>query len=82
MMNEEELVLTTTDNPYNPKTEYEQWRAWDIDNGYNTEEYLSRIVSMNEKEFDVDDELVVMTLTNQAIQEILENDMLNVYVLV
>lgn len=39
-----EIGLTTSDNPYNPLTEYENWEAFDRQKGYGTNEYLARIV--------------------------------------
>ena len=30
-----DYMLTTTDNPYNPWTEYEDWYLWDQQHGYN-----------------------------------------------
>ena len=39
-----EVALTTTDNPYNPLTNYEEWDNYDRMNGYNTSEYLARVV--------------------------------------
>lgn len=39
-----EVGLTTTDNPYNPLTNYDQWEAFDRQKGYGTNEYLARIV--------------------------------------
>ena len=76
-----ELVLTTIDNPFNPKTEYEQWKRWDNENGYNTEEYIARLINM-EADYEVDDEVLLNELTNKVINEILENDTLEVYQLV
>lgn len=78
---DEELVLTTFDNPYNPKTDYAKWQTWDNDNGYNTEEFIARLISMEES-FDINDEVSLTLLTNKVIQEILDNDVINSYVLV
>lgn len=39
------MMLSTSDNPYNPFTQYEQWRSWDETIcGYYTSQYLARIV--------------------------------------
>lgn len=40
------LVLTTKDNPFNPKTQYENWKAWDEQKGYYTEAYLARVANI------------------------------------
>lgn len=39
-----EVAVTTTDNPYNPLTDYDKWEAYDREQGYNTSEYLARVV--------------------------------------
>ena len=44
-------VLTTIDNPYNPKEEFTKWYAWDTQNGYNTSEYIGRLA-----DYEVDDD--------------------------
>lgn len=38
------VALSTSDNPYNPLNEYDQWEAYDRQMGYNTAEYLARVV--------------------------------------
>lgn len=39
-----EVGLTTTDNPYNPLTDYDRWENYDRQQGYGTSEYLARVV--------------------------------------
>jgi hypothetical protein len=75
------LVLTTIDNPYNPKTDYDNWKSYDSDNEYNTEEFVARLLSM-EVGFDMDDDMKMNELTNKVINEILEHDMTKMYILV
>lgn len=75
------FVLTTVDNPYNPKTEYSKWKTWDVENGYNTEEYLARITNVPD-DVDIDDDITINSLANKAVQEILENDVAGIYMLV
>lgn len=77
----DELVLTTSDNPFNPKTDYDKWRNWDEDAGYNTEAYLARLVNLP-VDVDLEDDALIGVLTNQAVQSLLENDPLGIYVLV
>ena len=38
-------MLTTSDNPYNPFTNWDEWLAFDLSRGYNTCGYLARIAS-------------------------------------
>ena len=39
-----EVAITTTDNPYNPLTDYDRWENFDRQKGYGTAEYLARVV--------------------------------------
>jgi hypothetical protein len=75
------FVLSTIDNPYNPKTQYDEWKSWDEDSGYFTEQYIGRLLEM-EGDFDVDDEFTLNNLREKVIQDILENDVINLYILV
>lgn len=79
--NEEELVLTTTDNPFNPKTDYEKWRSWDFNAGYNTEAYLARVMNLP-LDVDLEDDALIGLFTNEAIKSILDEDSSGLYVLV
>jgi hypothetical protein len=38
------VMVTTTDNPYDPRTDFAAWYAWDIEEGYNTCAYLARVI--------------------------------------
>lgn len=40
--------LTTTDNPYNPVDQFDEWYAYDIEKGYGTLEYLARIANTSD----------------------------------
>lgn len=42
-MSEKKAYLTTVDNPYNPKTQFEEWFLFDVEKGYNSCGYLDRI---------------------------------------
>ena len=68
-------MLTTTDNPFDPFTQFDEWYAFDVDLGYNTCAYLARIArSSNELSEDEEDSVV-----EQAIDEILEFNLLGIY---
>ncbi len=43
MAQDEEYMLTTEDNPYNPFTNFDEWYAFDTQKGYNTCGYLARV---------------------------------------
>lgn len=44
MASNAEVALTTTDNPYNPLTDYDNWENYDQQHDYGTTEYLARVV--------------------------------------
>ena len=70
-----EVMLTTIDNPYNPFEQFDLWLLFDKEKGYNTCEYLARIVNltndMSEKEIDV--------AVDRAIDDIIVNDPFGIY---
>lgn len=74
-------MLSTIDNPFNPKEEYAKWQTWDRENGYDTESFVARLIQMDE-EYDVEDDLKLNDIESRVIQDILEHDVLGVYILV
>ena len=60
-MSDEEYMLTTVDNPYNPFNQFDEWYEFDVLKGYNTCSYLARIANtsyslsedLNNKEIDM-----------------------------
>lgn len=77
----DDLVLTTIDNPFNPKKEYEKWKQFDQDNDYNTEEYLARIADIP-SDTELDNEPLINQLQTKAMYSILEHDVLGIYKLI
>lgn len=68
-------MLTTTDNPYDPFTQWDEWLAYDIAMGYNTCGYLARIVQSTDdlgENFEED-------AIDAAIFEIIRLDLLGIY---
>lgn len=74
-MNNNECMLTTFDNPFDPFEQFVQWRLFDIEKGYYTCEYLARTVrfsdDMSQNEMDLENE--------RAIDYIIKIDPLNIY---
>jgi hypothetical protein len=61
-----EVMLTTSDNPYDPFEQFDEWFAFDTQKGYNTCAYLARIAkTSNELPDNMNDEE-----TERAIDEI------------
>lgn len=72
---EREVAITTKDNPYDPIDEYDDWRAFDYQKGYCTDEYVARIIRSSsefpDEMFEEDYE--------RAIDEIIEFDFMDMY---
>lgn len=41
-------MISTIDNPYDPRTDFGAWYMWDTGQGYNTSAYLARVASIAE----------------------------------
>lgn len=72
---EEEHMLTTIDNPFNPFTEFEDWYAFDEDKGYHTLSYIARIGSFS-NDFTEEEESQAL---EDAIDEIVRLNTLGIY---
>lgn len=60
--------LTTIDNPYDPKENFEEWFNYDTIKGYNTCGYLSRIAKVSDGLSDEQNDSII----EEAIDEIVE----------
>ena len=68
-------MLTTTDNPFNPFTHFDQWYAFDVSKGYHSCSYLARIVVSSDELSELD-----QTQANEeAIDEIVKMNTLGLY---
>lgn len=63
-----QVMLTTKDNPYDPFTQWDDWYAFDEEQGYCTSGYLARIVKTSDELSDKDQ----FDATVEAIDEIIE----------
>ncbi len=68
---DDDVMLTTIDNPWNPFTHYSEWYVEDVRLGYNTPALLARVtVSSNElSEFDQEQDII------RAIDEIVSENL-------
>lgn len=76
--NDQDVMLTTIDNPYNPFTNYDEWLAYDLQMGYNTNAYIDRISNVTDELSDADYDSIVL----EAMKEICEYNVLGIYKLI
>lgn len=68
-------MLTTTDNPYSPFDEWEQWFTTDVMLGHHTPSYLARVAITSDELSDADQDLAI----EEAIDEIIKDNPLGIY---
>ena len=71
-----DYYLTTKDNPYDPKTQYDEWYAYDSMLGYNTPQRIARMIDYLTEQLRLDSEKFVYTA---ALKELVRLDPLKVY---
>lgn len=76
-----EYMLSTIDNPFDPFEQFASWFLFDVEQGYNSCGLLARILDKNEvslfsdlSQKEIDDAM------DQAIDEIITQDPLNIYI--
>ena len=68
-------MLTTTDNPFNPFTDYDDWLAFDEDHGYYTNALLARVAVTSDQLSDSAENFA----RERAIDEIISEDPTGMY---
>ena len=68
-------MLTTTDNPFDPFVDFNNWFMFDVSKGYNSCAYLSRIAKTSDQFTDEENNSEI----ERAIDEIISYDFLNIY---
>jgi hypothetical protein len=74
-MAQQQVALTTIDNPYDVFTQFAEWDAWDREQGYGTCAYLARVVRSSDELSSADQDLAL----EQGIDEIIREDVLALY---
>lgn len=69
------FALTTFDNPFDPFDEFDSWIQYDLDKGYNSCAYLSRIARTSDQLSDSENDKEI----ERAIDEIIRYDFMNIY---
>lgn len=72
---ENEFMLTTIDNPFDPFEQFTSWFLFDVEKGYNSSSRLARIANISDEmtEKEVNEEI------ERAIDEIIKYDFMNIY---
>ena len=70
-----ESMLTTTDNPYDPFEEFDEWYVYDTSAGYHSLSFLARIAKTSHEESEPDESLAI----ELAIDEIVSENVLGIY---
>lgn len=66
---EEDTMLTTVDNPWNPFTHFNEWREYDETSGYFTLALLGRIVLSSDEMSEADQDAAIEDAINEIVQE-------------
>ena len=69
-------AISTKDNPYNPIKQFDQWLQYDLEKGYNSCSYLSRIALTSDQMSSAEEEEEI----ERAIDEIIQYDFMNLYI--
>lgn len=68
-------MITTTDNPYDPFTQFDDWYSFDERHGYHTCSYLARITKSSSDLTPEDENFAI----NKAIDEIIKYNLTGNY---
>lgn len=68
-------MLTTTDNPYDPFTQWSEWFQFDTSAGYHTTSYLARVLRSSDELSQADQSKDI----EDAIDEIVRENILGIY---
>ena len=72
---QQQCMLTTIDNPFDPFEQFHSWFLFDVEKGYNTCAYLGRIARTAEQWSEAENDIAVV----RASDEIIKYDFLNIY---
>ena len=70
-----EMMVTTTDNPWDPFTQFDEWYAFDVRSGYNTCGYLARLARSSYELSEADQRVAI----NEAVEQIVKENILGIY---
>ena len=64
-----DFMLTTTDNPWDPFTQFSEWYQWDESAGYHTTGFLGRIVITSDSLSDADQQKAIEDAIDEIVKE-------------
>ncbi len=62
-------MLTTTDNPYDPFDNYDEWWAYDFRVGHHTPGYLARIAVVSDELSEADQSRAIELAIDEIVSE-------------
>jgi hypothetical protein len=65
----EQSMLTTTDNPFDPFTQNDEWRAYDESKGHYTNCYLARVANWSPDLSPIDESIAIETAIDEIVKE-------------
>lgn len=71
----EQVMITTLDNPYNPFTQYDEWYALDETRGYHSTGLLARYTINADELSDVDQAIAIA----QGIEDLIKENPYGMY---
>jgi len=75
----EDVRITTTDNPYDPFTQPDEWNAFDESKGYHTLSYLDRLMAFSDADSDEEVDEVRIAAINEIVMLNLTGNYKKVY---
>ena len=70
------VALSTTDNPFNPITQFDEWMRYDEEHSYFSSAYVARIAHVSEELSDAE----LLEEEERAIDEIVNLNILGIYI--
>lgn len=68
-MAKETVMLTTIDNPFDPKDQFDEWLTFDIQHGYNTCQYLDRMADTSKALTYEDEEAIIVAAIDAIVED-------------
>lgn len=75
MIMSKKVFLTTSDNPFNPFNNFDAWFNFDVQQGYNSCQYLARVANTSDSLTDSENSLII----EKAIDEIISLDPFKIF---